>query len=79
MLENHERLLPNNSTESKDDKSSEISKQRMHHITELARLLTSIGKETSDQDKVIKFQAIKRNLANFEDLDRECDFCLFSW
>ena len=78
MSENRERLPPDNSTECKCEELSENTKQRMYHTTELARLLASLGEETSDQDKVTKFKAIRENLMNPENLDPEWGLYLFS-
>jgi hypothetical protein len=77
MSENLERSLPNNSTELKGEKSSEILKQRIHHIMELVRLLTSASKETNFQNKLSMYLAMNRHLVFLENSDPEWHFAIF--
>jgi hypothetical protein len=77
MSENPERSLPNNSTEAKGEKSSDILKQRIHHLEEIEHLFAALGEGADDQSLRTTLQAMRRHLASLEDLDRNWHYAIF--
>jgi len=72
MLENLERSLPNNSTESKGEETSGLSTQKVHHMEELMRLFDLMTNEaTAFHDKVHACQEIGKHLKSLRDMDPE--------
>jgi len=65
MSENPERLLPNCSTESKGEKSSEILKRKIRQMKKVVQLLDSV-KESAGNKTMIE------RLSYLEDSDLEC-------
>jgi hypothetical protein len=72
MLENLERSLPNNSTESKGEETSGLSTQKVHHMEELMQLFDLMTNEaTVFHDKVHACQKIGKHLKSLRDMDPE--------
>ena len=65
MSENPERLLPNCSTESKGEKSSEILKRKIRGMKKFIQLLDSVESSAGNKDMI-------ERLSYLEDSDLEC-------
>ena len=72
MSENLKRSLPNNSTESKGEKTSGLLTQKIHHMEEIMQLLDLIVNETTVfHDKVHARRKIGKHLKFLRDIDPE--------
>ena len=72
MSENPKRSLPTNSTESKGEKTSGLSTQKVHHMEELMQLFDLMTNEaTAFHDKVHARRKISKHLKFLRDMDPE--------